>query len=275
MILLLFLPAPAPAAEAEAAPAQRLTIPMAAVRGGMPADLYLPAGKGPFRLALIAHGSEEASSARRRMAFPRFPALTAWLLARGFAVAIPERPGHGAAGGPYLESQGPCLLPDYGKAGLGTAASLIAALDYLRTLPSIRRDGVVVIGNSAGGWGALALASQNAPGVAGIVNFAGGRGGRNHNLPGNTCAPDRLVAAAGQFGATARLATLWLYARNDTYFAPELAQAMATAFTTAGGVAQLVLLPPVRGDGHALINTEGAEASWAAPLGKFLDRLRR
>ena len=134
---------------------------------------------------------------------------------------------------------------------------------------------MVVIGNSAGGWGALALASQNPPGVAGIVNFSGGRGGRNHNLPDDNCAPDRLVAAAGQFGATARIATLWLYARNDTYFAPALARAMATAFTTAGGAAQFVLLPPVRGDGHALINTEGGEASWAAPLGRFLDRLRR
>jgi pimeloyl-ACP methyl ester carboxylesterase len=273
MILLLFLPAVGIAAEAM--PTQRLVIPMPAIHTAMQTDLYLPPGKGPFRLALIAHGSDEASALRKKMAFPRFPAITAWLLAHNYAVAIPERPGHGETGGPYLESQGACLLPDYAKAGLGAAASLAAALDYLRTLPSIRHDGAVVIGNSAGGWGALALASQNPPSVAGIVNVSGGRGGRNHNVPGNNCAPDRLVSAAGQFGATARIPTLWLYARNDSYFAPALAQAMANAFTAAGGKAQFTLLPEVRGDGHALINTAGPEASWAAPLSRFLKRIAR
>ena len=133
----------------------------------------------------------------------------------------------------------------------------------------------MVIGNSAGGWGALALASQNPPSVAAVVNFAGGRGGRNRNRPENNCAPDRLVAAAADFGRTARLPTLWLYAENDSYFAPELSKRMAAAFTAAGGNAAYHLLPPVRGDGHALIATAGPEASWMSYLASFLTQLRQ
>ena len=45
--------------------------------------------------------------------------------------------------------------------------------------------------------------------------------------------------------------------------------------TAAGGKAQFTLLPEVRGDGHALINTAGPEASWAAPLSRFLKRIAR
>jgi dienelactone hydrolase len=241
----------------------------------MKATLYRPAGKPPFPLAVINHGSEEDARVRAKMAMPAFPALTAWLLGRGYVVILPERPGHGTTGGLYLESQGPCLFPNYVKAGLGAATSIEAVIDYMTRQDFIRPTGVLVVGNSAGGWGALALASQNPRAVAGVVNFAGGRGGRNHNQPHNNCAPDRLIAAAGAFGKTARIPTLWLYANNDSYFSPALAEQMDQSFAVAGGVAELHILPDVRGDGHALINTAGAEASWAPSLGKFLEHLRR
>ncbi|HTJ58472.1 MAG TPA: alpha/beta fold hydrolase [Devosiaceae bacterium] len=240
----------------------------------MRAYFYRPAGKGPFVLAVINHGSVEDAAVRAKMAMPEYGALTDWLLKRGYAVLVPERPGHGATGGPYVESHGWCRAPDYRAAGLATARSMAAAIDYMRGQPFIRRGGVLVLGNSAGGWGALALASQNPAGIAAVVNFSGGRGGRNLNRPNNNCAPDRLVAASAAFGRTARIPTLWLYAANDTYFSPDLSRQIAGAFATAGGKADYELLPPVRGDGHALIETSGAEASWAPVLARFLTRLR-
>ena len=241
----------------------------------MQAELYRPAGNGPFPLAVINHGSEEDAGARARMAMPAFPALTDWLVAKGYAVLVPERAGHGVTGGPYLESQGWCGAPDYRKAGLGTAASIDTAMQYMLEQSFIRKGGVLVVGNSAGGWGALALAAENDPAVAGVVNFAGGRGGRDHNVAGNNCAPDRLVAAAAEFGQTARVPTLWLYAKNDSYFPPDLSRRMSSAFASTGGRVDYQLLPPVRGDGHALIETAGKEASWAPVLARFLDGLHR
>ncbi len=241
----------------------------------MRAYLFRPPGRGPFPLAIINHGSEEDSRRRTRMAMPSFGALTAWFLAHGYAVLIPERPGHGATGGPYLETQGKCRSADYVKSGLATADSIAAAIDYMAHQTFIRPSGVVVVGNSAGGWGAIALASRNPKNVAAVINFAGGRGGRDHDRAGANCSPDRLVAAAGTFGKTARVPTLWLYAANDTYFAPELSGRMAEAFRAAGGRIEYHLLPAIKGEGHALVQTSGPLAPWLPYVEAFVRNPRK
>ena len=126
--------------------------------------LFRPPGAGPFRLAVIAHASTQNVLRRAQMPQPEYRALAAWLVARGFAVLVPERPGHGATGGNYLEDQGGCDEADYARAGRATADQISAALDYLRGQSFIRQDGAVVIGHSAGGWGALALAREDPQG---------------------------------------------------------------------------------------------------------------
>ena len=65
--------------------------------------------------------------------------------------------------GKYLEDQGGCDEADYSRSGHATADEIAAALDYLREQPFIRQDGAVVVGHSAGGWGALALAGETRP----------------------------------------------------------------------------------------------------------------
>src|ERR1700752_3209947 len=122
------------------------------------AGLFRPPGDGPFRLAVIAHASVQNVLRRTQMPQPEYRALAVWLVARGFAVLVPERPGHGATGGRYLEDQGGCDEADYSRSGRATADSILAALSYLRGQPFIRPDGAVGIGHSAGGWGALAPA---------------------------------------------------------------------------------------------------------------------
>src|SRR6202000_104520 len=79
-------------------------------------------------------------------------------------------------------------------------------------------ENAIVIGQSAGGWAAIALSSQNLPSVKAIITFAAGRGGRVGGKPNNNCAPDKLVEATGEFGRTARTPMLWIYIENDTFF---------------------------------------------------------
>ena len=67
---------------------------------------------------------------------PEYRALAAWLVARGFAVLVPERPGHGATGGKYLEDQGGCDEADYAKAGRVTADEIAAAAGFCASNPS-------------------------------------------------------------------------------------------------------------------------------------------
>src|SRR6059058_4678144 len=130
---------------------------------GTPAHavLYRPPGDGPFPLAVIAHASSQNVLRRAQMPQPEYRALAAWLVARGFAVLVPERPGHGATGGKYLEDQGGCDEADYAKAGRATADSIVTAMDFMRGQSFVRQDGLVIIGHSAGTWGALALASED------------------------------------------------------------------------------------------------------------------
>ena len=184
------------------------------------AILFRPPGGGPFPLAVIAHASTQNVLRRAQMPQPEYAALSAWLVARGFAVLVPERPGHGATGGRYLEDQGGCDEANYSRAGHATADSIAAALNFLRAQPFIRRDGTMVVGHSAGAWGALALAGSNPKGVSGIVAFAPGRGGRANDFPNQVCAPRTLISAAAEFGHDARVPVVWLVSANDRISRP-------------------------------------------------------
>lgn len=232
------------------------------------AVLLRPQGAGPFPLALIAHASTQNALARAQMGLPDYAVLVSALVARGYAVLLPQRPGHGATGGPYLEDQGGCAAADYARAGHATADSLAAALTFMHAQPFIRKDATLIVGHSAGGWGALALAARNPRGVARIVVFAAGRGGRADNEPLKVCAPERLVATAGVFGRGARVPVLWLVAENDSYFSPTLSKAMADAFRAAGGRVDFRVLPAFGADGHWVAEQADAQDIAAALAGE-------
>jgi dienelactone hydrolase len=221
------------------------------------AVLFRPPGDGPFPLAVIAHATTQNVLRRAQMPQPEYRALAAWLVARGFAVLVPERPGHGATGGKYLEDQGGCDEADYARSGRATGDAIAAAADYVRMQSFIRPDGIVVIGHSAGAWGALALAGEDPKKIAAIVAFAPGRGGHANDFPNRVCAPHTLTAAASEFGKAARVKVTWLVAANDSYFSPAFSRQLVDAFHRAGGKAEFHVLPALGGEGHWLPETEG------------------
>jgi len=220
------------------------------------AILFRPPGDGPFRFALIAHASTQNVLRRAQMPRTGYRALAAFLVARGFAVLVPERPGHGATGGRYLEDQGDCDRADYSRAGRATAEAIVAALNYLRGQSFVRQDGTVVLGHSAGAWGALALAGETVKGVSAIIAFAAGRGGHADDLPNQVCARHRLLATAAEFGKGARVPVTWLVAANDTYFSPELSRQLADAFRSGGGRVDFHVLAASGSEGHWLAESE-------------------
>jgi dienelactone hydrolase len=234
------------------------------------AVLFRPQGEGPFRLALIAHATTQNVLRRAQMPRPEYRALAAWLVARGFAVLVPERPGHGLTGGKYLEDQGGCDEADYISSGHATAAAIASAFNFMRGQSLVRQDGAIVVGHSAGGWGALALGAENLAGVSNIIVFAPGRGGHANDFPNQVCAPHTLIAAAAEFGKTARAPVTWLVATNDTYFSPALSRQLADAFRAGGGKADFRVLPAYGGEGHWLVETEGGMKIAAPELDRAL-----
>ena len=92
--------------EGEPNRAQQWLVPSPDPEMAARAVLFRPKGEGPFPLAVIAHATTQNVLRRAQMPQPEYRALAAWLVARGFAVLVPERPGHGLTGGKYLEDQG-------------------------------------------------------------------------------------------------------------------------------------------------------------------------
>jgi dienelactone hydrolase len=250
------------------------TIPMLAY-------VVRPVGDGPFPLVVMNHGV--ALDPKERSYFPiiEFRDAALWFAKQGYVVVAPIRPGYGATAieiperglfGLFFSGVGDCSDANFRDAGLAIASLSMWVIDYMTTQRFIRRDDVVVVGQSGGGWGAIALASQNPKSVRAMIGFEAGRGGHLNGIPNNNCAPDQLVDAAAQFGRTARIPMLWLYTRNDSYFGPELSMRLASAFRTAGGNVEYHLLPDFGEDGHFFIDSPDAVPIWAPLVSEFLRR---
>ena len=209
------------------------------------------------------------------MTRPIYGSLSNWFLARGYAVVLPLRRGYGETGGPWVEQYGSCARPDYFHSGLRAAEDIRATIDFMRQQPFIQPTRTIVVGHSAGGWAADALSSLNPPGVAGLISFAGGRGGHQTDkaaINGN-CGPQALVSGAGRYGATARQPMLWIYSNNDTFFDAPLARQMADAYKAAGGKLDFEQVAAYGSDGHGLVTEPGAMPIWVPLVEKFLKTL--
>src|SRR5215213_1345554 len=198
---------PAAAAFAAERPAdQTIQEEVWAIPVTLPTIAYVvrPAGKGPFPLVVLNHGV--SMNPRDRGFFPlvEFRDAAMWFARRGYMVVAPSATGYGAAAlddperGLYTvfySKIGGCDNPNFRDAGFAVALMDKWIIDYMTEQKLIVPDKTIVVGQSAGGWAALALSSQNLPAVRAIITFAAGRGGRAGGKPNNNCAPDKLVAA--------------------------------------------------------------------------------
>jgi dienelactone hydrolase len=249
----------------------------------MLAYVVRPVGNEPFPLLVMNHGV--SLDPKERSFFPaiEFRDAALWFARRGYVVVAPVRPGYGASAidiperglfGLFFSGVGNCSDANFRDAGLAIASLNTWVIDYMSTQPFIKRDDVVVVGQSGGGWGAIALASQNPSQVRAIIAFEAGRGGHFNGKPNNNCAPDRLVETVAQFGRTARTPMLWIYVHNDSYFGPELSMRLASEFQAAGGNVEYHLLPDFGEDGHFFIDSPDAVRIWAPLVSKFLEAHR-
>src|ERR1700687_3371462 len=163
-----------------------------------------PAGTGPFPLAIMNHGV--SLNQRERSFFPIVECREAamWLPRRGYMVVAPSGSGYGAAAldeperglySSFYSKIGSCDNPNFHDAGLAVALLDKWIIDYMAGQKFIVPDNVIVVGQSAGGWAAIALSSRNVPAVRAIITFAAGRGGHVGGKPNNNCGPDKLVSA--------------------------------------------------------------------------------
>ncbi len=236
------------------------------------ATTFHPPGNGPFPLIVLSHGTRTDPSIRRKIGRFRVIPQIREFLKRGFTVIVPIRRGHGSTGGTWVEDFGACNTPFYFEPGMESAKDILATIIYASKLSFVRPDQILLVGQSAGGFGSLATASLNPPGVIGVVNFAGGHGGIT-TQPGIPCAPERLVETIRKFAQTIRIPVLWHYAENDLFFGPRVVRAMFEAFQEAGAKGRLVIQPPFGKDGHSLFSSQSGIPIWTPEFDSFLMEL--
>src|SRR3977135_2028073 len=162
------------------------------------AYLVRPVGDGPFPLVIMNHGV--SLNARERSFFPlvEFRDAAFWFARRGYMVVAPSGSGYGAAAidlperglyGPFFSKVGSCTNPNFRDPGLAVAQVDTWIIDYMAAEKQIIPKDVIVVGQSAGGWAAIALSSQNPPEVRAIITFAAGRGGGAGGEPKHKRAP--------------------------------------------------------------------------------------
>jgi dienelactone hydrolase len=246
-----------------------LRIPMAAAGPrGLEAMLIRPSGTRRYPLALLSHGAPRDAAARPGMTPNGLYVQAVELARRGFAALVVMRRGYGGSGGAYAENSGPCDRRNYLIAANASVADLRAAIDAMSHRVDITTQGMLAIGVSAGGFASVALSADPPPGLAAVISFAGGRGSRADN---DVCDEDALVRAFAALGKKSRTPMLWVYAKNDKFFGPELAHRMHAAFTAAGGRARFIDAPAFGSDGHALFSSTGA-AIWTPMVDDFCAR---
>jgi dienelactone hydrolase len=238
--------------------------------------LYRPAGNGPFPLVIFSHGRAPARTDRMQLKAPVLPGHAGYWLRQGVAVLAPVRPGYGETGGPDLEdthvrwgTNGCQSQPDFARAAHQARRVIAATYQWALQQPWVRKDRLLLEGQSVGGMATMATAALNLPGVVGVVNFAGGSGGNPTNSPGQSCMPERLAELYRDWGQVAKVPSLWLYARNDLFWGELAPRAWHVAYAAGGSDAQWVQTGPVEGhDGHQLLRYGGR--MWSVPLDAFV-----
>jgi len=244
-----------------------LRIPMReAGPDGLEALLVQPNEPGAHPLVVLTHGRPATALERSEMTPQRLLPEAVEFARRGWATAIIMRRGYGTSGGRYAESILSCEYPNYQPQAREPAKDLQAAISYLSTLPEVDARRIVAVGASAGGLAATALTADPPPGLVAAVNFAGGSG---HAGPNEICQPGGLLSMFWLLGKKSRVPMLWVYAENDTFFNPEIAESMYQEFTKAGGKATFIAAPPFGTEGHSLFSPSGIPV-WTRYVDDFL-----
>lgn len=219
----------------------------------IPLTLYRPPGDGPFPLAVLGHG--RSSERRAELLRERFEWLSRYLVAKGFAVAIPTRAGYGETATQFdPEDAGPCNSRRYEPMARAAADQLLAVVAHARTLPWVDATRWIVAGQSLGGTAAVAVASRAPPGLVAAINFSGGAGGDPVARVGDPCSAYVLERLWRSQAGSATLPMLWIYWSHDRYWGEKLPRDWAQAWRDGGGRVEFHQLPPWGTepvDGHA------------------------
>jgi dienelactone hydrolase len=223
-----------------------------------------PDGPGPFPAYISNHGSMTTQEASRPPRTRITKGSLADTLARsGFVVLVLARRGYMGSEGTattYSQSHGSGgysgrRASDVMRGAEEEAGDVVAALEYLQTLPSVDPERISVGGVSLGGLVSIMAASRDARFKA-VISMAGGyrqsgQGGVDEAWP--------LVQGIWKNGAQKiRAPVLILWSKNDMTLHEDEGRQLEGELKRAGKSVEMKVYPAFRDNGHFLFSrTEG------------------
>jgi len=191
IVLALGLPVPVGAQKPAASARERVTFKSDNLT--LVGFLFKPDGTGPFPGLIWNHGSEKNPGAQRQ-----FDAVAGIFVPAGYVVFAPMRRGHGDSEGPYIMDQLRRAQGSRAAAGQLLVRLMegehlddqLAGQAYLRSLPYVDQNRLVVAGCSFGGIQTL-LAAERGAGYKAAVPISPAA----LSWSGNTPLQERLVSA--------------------------------------------------------------------------------
>jgi dienelactone hydrolase len=222
--------------------------------------------KGKLPVAIIAHGKPNSQGRALDYRADMYASHLKDFAQRGYLAVLVLRRGFGSSdSGSQVRVS--CKSTSLVERFESDADELDAALDQVAKRDDADVDRIIAIGVSAGGAAVTALSTRKTKGLLGVINVSGGL--RFQSCPKE----DALVDAFKEFGKKSKIPNLWIYARNDSLFGPELVGRMQSAFLDGGADVKLVMLEPGRTDGHRIFARPDARVQWLPHMDAFLRQL--
>jgi dienelactone hydrolase len=235
------------------------------------AQLWRPAGSGPFPAVLFNHGSY---SSKVPMGPNEAPALGQVFARHGYLFLFLHRQGIGLSAGKGT-ADGDLMDRAFtaeGQEGRNRVQlqllendemnEALAALAFLRSLPEVDAQRIAVAGHSFGGSLTLLLAARDSTPRAAVV-YAGAA----YSWERSPALRERLLAAAGKINCP----VLLMHAAND--YSTASGKALAEEMQRLGKPHELKMYPPVgktAREGHNFLFR--STPTWEGDVFAFLDR---
>jgi dienelactone hydrolase len=231
------------------------------------AYLYRPAGAGPFPVIIYNHGSRDGYERAERP----FEYIGSLLTAAGYAVLVPERRGYGKSDGETFRDE---VGADHGARFIGRLKAesddVLAAIEYLKTVPSVDMSRVGMMGWSFGGIVSVFAASRSER-IFAVVDQAGGSLSWSRSR--------ELQSALPRAAAGIRVPILCMAAANDA--TTDSVRSVCDAAKSSGASASVTIFPAFTpphpaaniAPGHLIFSAQGV-SHWGQEVVTFFNEHR-
>jgi dienelactone hydrolase len=274
--LLLAYPRPAAAPPPDASLTEVVTIPSGGLR--LRGLLGRPIGDGPFPVYIQNHGSMTIEEARRSpwISIAR-DSLSDTLARNGYVVLLLARRGYKGSEGTastYTRNEGSFGDRDRSAADVMRGAEeetgdVIAALDYLSSLPYVDKERVGVGGVSLGGLVSVMAAARD-PRFKALISMAGGY--RQSGYRGVDEAWGPLQGIWEESARRIHVPVLILWSKNDMLLERDVGRELEKDLRLAGKRVEMTVYPEFQQNGHYLFSRPEGYPLFVPDAMRFLDR---